>query len=242
VGIDTLIAIMIVDVRAVDGFVLVFVEFGIFLEVVEEFDLDFCLTVGKGAEILVFTFVNIMRMLCTKLPLVLIRMIKLFNFVVGVSAIVTKGTGLASGDSSAEIEGVLVGISRSSSIFVKVIVIADFRVVVALDHAWLDLKVAQLELFWGWAFRKLVFLGKFNLFLLLELFKGKSSVILVGMVHRAQLGDRGERAVGARLGFVCEGMIVYFVLGMRKLTRVFIGTSSFLKKRRTPSRLINEVL
>lgn len=159
----------------------------------------------------------------------------------GISAIVSKGAGLTSGDSSAKIEGVLVGISRTSSIFVKVVVIADFWVMVALDHAWLDLEIAQLELFCDWAFRKLVFLRKFNLFLLLELFKGKSPVVLIRMIHRTQLGDRGEGAVGARLGFVGEWMIVYFVLGMRKLTRVLVGTGSFLKKKRTPFRLVNEV-
>jgi len=241
VGIDALIAIMIVDVRTIDGFVLVLVELSVFLEVVEEFYLDFRLAVGEGAEVLVLAFVNIMRMLRTELPLVFIWVIKFFNFVVGVSAIVSKGTRFAFCDSSAEIEGVLVCISRSSSIFVKVVEIAYFGVMVAFDHAWLGLEIAQFELLRGWAFRKLVFLCIFNLFLLLELFKGEPPVILVRMVHRTQLGDQGELAVSTRLGFVCEWMIVYFVLGMRKLTRVLIWTGPFLYEKRAPLGLVNEV-
>lgn len=180
---------MIIDVRAKHGLVLELVEFCVFSQVMKELDLDFCLAVGERTEALIFTFVNIMRMLKAELPLVLLWMIKFFNFIVGFSTIVAQRTAFASGESFTEIIGIFVDFWRSSSVLVKVIKVADFGVMVALDHALLGLERAQLELFGDWTFMKSVFSGKFNLFFLLEFFKGQSSIIFIRMIHWAELGD-----------------------------------------------------
>lgn len=241
VSIDTLVSVMLVYVRTKNAFIFIEVEVLIFFEVMKQFYLDFILTMGKGAEIAIFTFKYIVRMRETEFSFIAFWMIKLFDFIVAIIAIITSRALITFSHVLTHVGSVMIDTDGPFSIIFMMVVFADFRVMISFYKTRFCLEILEIED--SLTHHGRILLGFEIVFISFgfEFLQHDFATDFIIVIKGAELGITIKEAARARFCFVEERMKIDFILSMSISTGIPIRAWYIFANRRALDRLIQEI-